>query len=106
MLEWVSHPGAWLALGTLAILEILLGIDNVIFLTLVLSKLPLSQRQSARQIGLASAMLVRLGLLFTITCLIDLVEPLLTVWGHIFSARDLILFAYECFRDIRSNRKS
>ncbi|MFM2480053.1 TerC family protein [Celerinatantimonas sp. YJH-8] len=97
MMNWISDPNAWLALGTLTILEIVLGIDNIIFLTLVVSKLPLQQRQSARYIGLAGAMLVRLALLSVIAWLVHLIHPLFSVGGMDISARDLILFGGGVF---------
>ncbi|CAI0963194.1 integral membrane protein, YkoY family [Serratia quinivorans] len=84
-------PNAWLALGTLTILEIILGIDNIIFLSLVVSKLPKAQQNKARRIGLAGAMIMRLGLLASIAWVIRLTHPLFSVMGHSISARDLIL---------------
>ena len=91
MFEWVADPNAWLALGTLTILEIVLGIDNIIFLSLVVAKLPKAQQNKARRIGLAGAMLMRLALLASIAWVIRLTEPLFTVAGHGISMRDLIL---------------
>ncbi|VEA67472.1 integral membrane protein, YkoY family [Serratia plymuthica] len=91
MFDWIMDPNAWLALGTLTILEIILGIDNIIFLSLVVAKLPKAQQNKARRIGLAGAMLMRLGLLASIAWVIRLTHPLFTVMGHSVSARDLIL---------------
>lgn len=91
MFEWISDPNAWLALGTLTILEVVLGIDNIIFLSLVVAKLPKHQQASARRIGLMGAMLMRLGLLASIAWVARLTNPLFTLMGHAFSARDLIL---------------
>ncbi|MBD8162564.1 TerC family protein [Erwinia persicina] len=91
MFEWIADPNAWLALGTLTILEIVLGIDNIIFLSLVVAKLPAHQQNTARRIGLAGAMLMRLGLLASIAWVIRLTDPLFTLMDHAFSARDLIL---------------
>lgn len=91
MFEWVIDPNAWLALGTLTILEIVLGIDNIIFLSLIVAKLPQHQQAKARHISLAAAMLMRLGLLASITWIIHLTDPLLNIIGHTVSARDLIL---------------
>lgn len=91
MFEWIADPNAWLALGTLTILEIVLGIDNIIFLSLVVAKLPKHQQNTARRIGLAGAMLMRLGLLASIAWVIRLTDPLFTLMDHAFSARDLIL---------------
>lgn len=91
MFEWIADPNAWLALGTLTILEIVLGIDNIIFLSLVVAKLPKAQQNKARRIGLAGAMLMRLALLASIAWVIRLTEPLFTLAGHGISMRDLIL---------------
>ncbi|ANI29924.1 membrane protein [Yersinia entomophaga] len=91
MFEWIADPNAWLALGTLTILEIVLGIDNIIFLSLVVAKLPKAQQNKARRIGLAGAMLMRLALLASIAWVIRLTNPLFTVMEHGVSARDLIL---------------
>ncbi|ETS33248.1 hypothetical protein BB987_05955 [Photorhabdus temperata] len=92
MLEWIVDPHAWMALATLTILEIVLGIDNIIFLSLVVAKLPAHQQNKARKIGLMGAMLMRLGLLASIAWVIQLTYPILTVFEHDVSARDLILF--------------
>lgn len=91
MFEWVADPNAWLALGTLTILEIVLGIDNIIFLSLVVSKLPKAQQNKARRLGLGAAMLMRLGLLASIAWVIRLTDPLFTLMDQEISARDLIL---------------
>ncbi|WP_297202148.1 TerC family protein [uncultured Pluralibacter sp.] len=91
MFAWITDPNAWMALGTLTILEIVLGIDNIIFLSLVVAKLPASQRNLARRMGLMGAMLMRLALLASIAWVAKLTTPLFTVLGHDFSARDLIL---------------
>ncbi|CCV62810.1 TerC family protein [Yersinia enterocolitica] len=91
MFEWIADPNAWLALGTLTILEIVLGIDNIIFLSLVVAKLPKAQKNKARRLGLAGAMLMRLVLLASIAWVIRLTEPLFTLAGHGISMRDLIL---------------
>lgn len=91
MFAWISDPNAWMALGTLTILEIVLGIDNIIFLSLVVAKLPKEQQQKARRLGLGAAMLMRLALLASIAWVIRLTTPLFTVMGNEISARDLIL---------------
>ncbi|MFJ1222363.1 TerC family protein [Yersinia enterocolitica] len=91
MFEWIADPNAWLALSTLTILEIVLGIDNIIFLSLVVAKLPKAQQNKARRLGLAGAMLMRLVLLASIAWVIRLTEPLFTLAGHGISMRDLIL---------------
>ncbi|MGV3344714.1 TerC family protein [Enterobacteriaceae bacterium LUAb1] len=91
MLEWITDPSAWLALGTLTILEIVLGIDNIIFLSLVVARLPRHQQKAARHLGLTGAMLMRLGLLASIAWIIRLTTPLFTLMEQTFSIRDLIL---------------
>ena len=91
MFAWITDPNAWMALGTLTILEIVLGIDNIIFLSLVVAKLPASQRNLARRVGLMGAMLMRLALLASIAWVAKLTTPLFSMLGHDFSARDLIL---------------
>ncbi|MFJ3458945.1 TerC family protein [Scandinavium goeteborgense] len=97
MFAWVTDPNAWMALGTLTILEIVLGIDNIIFLSLVVAKLPTAQRNHARRIGLFAAMMMRLGLLASIAWVVRLTNPLFTLFDHSFSARDLILLAGGLF---------
>lgn len=97
MFEWIVDPQAWLAFATLTILEIVLGIDNIIFLSLVVSKLPQHQRAKARRIGLLAAMMMRLALLATISWVMRLTTPLFTFIGQEISARDLILFGGGLF---------
>ena len=91
LFAWITDPNAWLALGTLTLLEIVLGIDNIIFLSLVVAKLPTAQRAHARRIGLMGAMVMRLALLASIAWVVKLTNPLFTVLGQEISFRDLIL---------------
>ena len=91
MLEWLSSPEVWIALLTLTTLEIVLGIDNVIFISILAGKLPAEQRDRARIVGLSLAMIMRILLLFSISWLARLTEPLFALFGHGFSGRDLIL---------------
>lgn len=91
MFEWVANPEAWVALATLAALEIVLGIDNIIFISILVGRLPEKQREPARFIGLALAMVTRLALLFSIVWIMGLVEPWFTVFGMEISGRDIIL---------------
>ncbi len=91
MLEWISNPEAWIALGTLIALEIVLGIDNIIFISILVGRLPEEQRNMARQLGLGLAMLARLALLFGIVWVMGLVEPWFSVVGKEISGRDIIL---------------
>ncbi|HCW99060.1 MULTISPECIES: TerC family protein [Pantoea] len=97
MFEWITDPNAWLALGTLTILEVVLGIDNIIFLSLVVAKLPKQQQASARRLGLMGAMLMRLALLASIAWVARLTHPLFTLFDHPFSWRDLILLGGGLF---------
>ncbi|MGE0472820.1 MAG: TerC family protein [Nitrospirales bacterium] len=91
MFEWLTSPEAWIALGTLTALEIVLGIDNIIFISILVGRLPESQRAFARRMGLGLAMMARLGLLFSISWVMGLTEPLVTVFAHAISGRDIIL---------------
>jgi predicted tellurium resistance membrane protein TerC len=97
MLALLSDPGAWLSLATLAALEIVLGIDNIIFLSVVSARLPLSQQKLARRIGLALALLGRLVLLASISWILALTEPLFEAFGHVVSWRDVVLFVGGLF---------
>jgi predicted tellurium resistance membrane protein TerC len=89
--EWISDPNAWIALLTLTSLEIVLGIDNIIFISILAAKLPPHQQASARFWGLAAAMLSRILLLLSISVIIRLQRDLFVVFEHGFSGRDLIL---------------
>lgn len=91
MFEWIASPEAWIALGTLIALEIVLGIDNIIFISIIVARLPRQQRDRARRIGIALAMLSRLALLFSLTWVMSLVEPLFTLFDVALSGRDLVL---------------
>lgn len=91
MFGWVSNPESWIALGTLIALEIVLGIDNIIFISILVGKLPEQQRNQARQIGLSLAMLTRFALLFSIVWVMGLIQPWITVLGNEISGRDVIL---------------
>ncbi|WP_417323391.1 TerC family protein [Deinococcus navajonensis] len=88
---WISQPEAWLAFGTLLLLEIVLGIDNIIFISILAAKLPAAQQARARTVGLMGAMLMRLALLFSITWVYRLKDDLFSLFGLGFSGRDLIL---------------
>jgi len=97
MLELLADPQAWIALATLTALELVLGIDNVIFISILVDKLPPAQREKARRIGLFMAMFMRIGLLLVLSWIIGLVAPLFTVLGQEISGRDLILIAGGLF---------
>ena len=97
MFEWLASPEAWIALGTLTALEIVLGIDNIIFISILVGRLPENQRAFARRTGLGLAMIVRLGLLFSISWVMGLTEPWMTVFNQAISGRDVILIAGGLF---------
>jgi len=96
-MEWLSDPQAWLALVTLTGLEIVLGIDNIIFISILTGKLPERQRPKAQRIGLALAMITRLMLLFSLTWIMRLTEPFFSILGHGVSGRDIILIVGGLF---------
>src|SRR5262245_54076849 len=96
-MDWIADPQAWIALGTLTALEIVLGIDNVVFISILSGKLPAEQQARARFTGLLLAMLMRIALLASIAWLVRLTNPLFTVVSHPFSGRDLILIAGGLF---------
>ena len=102
MFELLSDPAAWVSFLTLTFLEIVLGIDNIIFLSILVSKLPHEQQPRGRILGLAFAMITRIGLLFSLTWLIGLTAPWFTVLGEEISGRDLILFAGGVFLLVKS----
>lgn len=91
MFEWVSDPHAWIALLTLTALEIVLGIDNIIFITILVGRLPPQEKQLARVLGLGLAMGTRILLLLSIVWIMRLTKPFIILWGHGISGRDLIL---------------
>ena len=97
MLELLADPQAWIAFVTLTALELVLGIDNVIFISILVDKLPLAQRERARRIGLAMAMFMRLGLLLLLAWIIGLTAPFFALFGHAISGRDLILIGGGLF---------
>jgi predicted tellurium resistance membrane protein TerC len=90
-MDWITDPQAWVGLATLTVLEIVLGIDNVIFISIIAGRLPREQQGRARSIGLLLAMLMRIALLFSLTWIIRLTAPLFTVLGQEISGRDLVL---------------
>jgi len=97
MLELLTDPQAWIALATLTALELVLGIDNIVFISILVDKLPVAQRERARRIGLFMAMFMRIGLLLVLSWIVGLVEPLFSVFGKGISGRDLILIAGGLF---------
>jgi predicted tellurium resistance membrane protein TerC len=97
MLELLADPQTWIAFLTLTALELVLGIDNVVFLSILVDKLPKRERETARIVGLSLALLMRIGLLFMVSWLVGLTAPLFTVTLWEFSGRDLILIAGGLF---------
>lgn len=97
MFEWIASPEAWIALATLTALEIVLGIDNIIFISILVARLPDEQRDRARRLGIMLAMLTRLALLFSISWVMGLTDPWFTVFGQEISGRDIILIVGGLF---------
>jgi len=97
MLELLADPNAWIAFGTLTVMEIVLGIDNIVFISVLVSRLPKEQADRARQIGLALALIFRILLLLVISWIISLTQPALTAFGLELSWKDLILIAGGAF---------
>jgi predicted tellurium resistance membrane protein TerC len=96
-MDWMTNPEAWIAFATLLALEIVLGIDNVVFISILAGKLPANQQAKARYLGLALAMVTRIILLFSISWMVRLTAPLFTVFGVEISGRDLILIGGGLF---------
>ena len=90
-MEWIASPEAWIALGALTTLEIVLGIDNIVFISILSNKLPTDQQPLARRVGLGLALAGRIALLFSISWVMSLTAPLFSVFAYAFSGRDLIL---------------
>src|ERR1700751_5679907 len=96
-MAWISNPEIWASLLTLTALEIVLGIDNLVFIAILAGRLPAEQQNRARQIGLALALTTRLGLLGSIAWIISLTQPLFELFGHAVSWRDIVLIAGGLF---------
>ena len=105
MLEWIADPQAWISLLTLTALEIVLGIDNVIFISIVASRLPETRRESARRIGLSAALVMRIILLASLAWIIGLTQPVITILDLDISWRDLILLAGGLFLLVKATRE-
>ena len=104
-MEWLADPQAWIAFVTLLGLEIVLGIDNVVFISILSGKLPAEQQPKARYVGLGLAMFMRIALLFSISWVIRLTAPLFAVFGHEISGRDLILIVGGLFLLAKATRE-
>lgn len=105
MFGWFLDPSAWMALATLTLLEIVLGIDNIIFIAILVGKLPKEQRDKARILGLALAMLTRIALLASLFWIMKLTHPLFTIFGNDISGRDIILIIGGLFLIYKSTHE-
>lgn len=97
LIELFSDPAAWIALITLIVMEVVLGIDNLIFISILTNKLPEGEQSRARRLGIGAALVLRLGLLGTVAFIVQLTEPIFELFDHGFSWRDLILIAGGLF---------
>lgn len=104
-MEWLASPEAWVALSTLIALEIVLGIDNIIFISILVARLPAHQRDNARRIGIGLALFARLALLFALSWVMGLTTELFTVLGESISGRDLILVGGGLFLLLKSTHE-
>jgi len=104
-MDWLTSPETWIALLTLTVLEIVLGIDNIIFISILAGKLPAGEQPRARTVGLTLAMVTRILLLLSLTAIMRLTHPLFSTLGHPFSGRDLILLAGGLFLLWKSTRE-
>ncbi len=104
-MDWLTDPQVWIAFGTLMALEIVLGIDNVIFISILAGKLPVEQQQKARTTGLMLAIATRILLLFSLSWIIGLTAPIVNLLGQDISGRDLILLAGGLFLIAKSTRE-
>ena len=111
-MEWISNPDIWISFLTLCLLEIVLGIDNVIFISILTNKLPLEQQKKGRQLGLALALIMRFGLLFSITWIMSLTNDLFQIGAVGISGRDMILLLggifllYKSIKEIHEKVKT
>lgn len=103
--SWLSNPEAWIALLTLSVLEIVLGIDNIVFISILVDKLPADRQPKARMLGLALAMLTRIALLFSITWVMSLKSTLFNVWDVDISGKDIILITGGLFLLFKSTHE-
>src|SRR5215207_7268669 len=104
-MEWISDPQVWIAFATLTVLELVLGIDNVIFISILSGKLPEEQQAKARLVGLSLALGIRILLLMSLSWVIGLTAPLFSVFGHPFSGKDLVLLIGGLFLIAKSTHE-
>lgn len=105
IIEWITDPAILASLLTLTVLEVVLGIDNIVFISVLVSKLPAAQAKRARQIGLGLALLFRILLLSLLFVIVHLTEPVFTIFGHGFSWRDLILLGGGLFLLVKATQE-
>ena len=105
MMELLLSPDAWIAFLTLTMLELVLGIDNIVFITILVDKLPAEQRDLARRLGLGAAVIMRIGLLFVLTWIVGLTEPWIQILDHGISGRDLVLILGGLFLIWKATRE-
>jgi len=104
-MDWLTDPSIWIAFFTLTVLEIVLGIDNIVFISILAGKLPAAEQNNARRIGLSLAMITRILLLLALSWMIRLTAPLFEIFGHGFSGRDLILLIGGLFLMAKSTHE-
>jgi predicted tellurium resistance membrane protein TerC len=104
-MHWITDPQIWAALATLTVLEIVLGVDNIVFIAILAGKLPREQQDRARKVGLSLAMFIRIGLLLSLAFMARLTTPLFSIGDHGISGRDLILFVGGLFLITKSTRE-
>lgn len=104
-MQWLSDPNAWIALLTLTAMEVVLGIDNIVFISILVGRLPEERRERLRRSGLLLALGMRIGLLLGIEWIMGLTEPVMAVAGRAFSGRDLILLAGGAFLVAKSTKE-
>lgn len=104
-MEWITQPEIWISLVTLTVLEIVLGIDNIVFIAILAAKLPIHQQKKARQVGLSLALIMRVLLLLGLTWIMGLTATLFTLFHHDFSGRDLILLLGGLFLVYKATRE-
>jgi len=104
-MDWITNPQVWAALVTLTVLEIVLGVDNIIFISILAGKLPPDQQPRARRLGLTVAMLTRIALLLSLSAILRLTTPLFVIFGNDISGRDVILVAGGLFLLVKSTRE-
>ncbi|MBK7977571.1 MAG: TerC family protein [Deltaproteobacteria bacterium] len=104
-MDWITNPEAWIAFATLTMLEVVLGIDNIVFISILAGKLPPEQQAKARRIGLAVALVGRIGLLLSLSWVIKLTAPLFSVLGEEISGRDLVLLVGGLFLIAKSTHE-